>query len=158
MKFIHTMKIFAGTLLCLSLLSQVANSQTYSFKNYGAENNIPSGFIYTIVQSDDGFLWVGTGNGLARFDGYNFYPVQFPDSSQLRIITSGLKDKSGTLWFGCNDGSVYRSNKNSLIEIKLSNEKAISALAEGPDGLIINSPSQKTIYWNRLYLPVSKNY
>ena len=146
MKFIHTMKIFAGTLLCLSLLSQVANSQTYSFKNYGAENNIPSGFIYTIVQSDDGFLWVGTGNGLARFDGYNFYPVQFPDSSQLRIITSGLKDKNGTLWFGCNDGSVYRSNKNSLIEIKLSNEKAISAFAEGPDGLIYVIPQGKAIF------------
>ncbi len=146
MKFIHTMKIFAGTLLCLYLFSQVAYSQTYSFKNYGAENNIPSGFIYTIEQSADGFLWVGTGNGLARFDGYNFYPVQFPDSSQLRIITSSLKDKSGTLWFGCNDGSVYRSNKNSLIEIKLSNEKAISTLAEGPDGLIYVIPQGKAIF------------
>ena len=107
MKFIHNMKIFIGTLLCLFLFSQVSNSQTYSFKNYGAENNIPSGFIYTIDQSDDGFLWVGTGNGLARFDGYNFYQVQFPDSSQLRYTTSSLKDKNGTLWFGCNDGSVY---------------------------------------------------
>jgi ligand-binding sensor domain-containing protein len=143
MKFKYTMKIFAGTLLCLSLFSQVANSQTYSFKNYGAEDNIPNGFIYTIEQSDDGFLWVGTGNGLVRFDGYNFYPVQFPDSSQLRIITSSLKDKKGTLWFGCNDGSLYRSDKNFLIEIKLSNEKEISALAEGPDGLIYVIPQGK---------------
>ena len=63
-----------------------------------------NGFIYTIDQSDDGFLWVGTGNGLDRFDGYNFFHVQFPDSSQLRFTTSSLKDKNGTLWFGCNDG------------------------------------------------------
>ena len=146
MKFIYTMKIFTGTILCLSLLTQVANRQTYSFRNYGAENNIPNGFIYTINQSDDGFLWVGTGNGLSRFDGYNFYPVQFPDSSQLRIITAGLKDKNGTLWFGCNDGSVYRSDKNSLIEIKLSSEKAISALAEGTDGLIYVIPQGKAIF------------
>ena len=146
MKFIHTMKIFAGTLLCLSLFSQVTNSQTYSFKNYGAENNIPNSSVYTIDQSDDGFLWVGTGSGLARFDGYNFYNIQFPDSSLLRYTTSSLKDKNGTLWFGCNDGSIYYSNKNALVQVKLSIEKSISDLAEGPDGLIYVVPQGTAIF------------
>ncbi len=111
MKLISNMKVFIGTIVFLLFICQISNSQTYSFKNYGTENNIPNGFIYTIDQSGDGFLWVGTGNGLARFDGYNFYRVQFPDSSQLRYTTASLKDKSGTLWFGCNDGSVFYSRK-----------------------------------------------
>ena len=146
MKFIPDKKVVSGTVLCLFLFSQITDAQTYSFKNYGAENNIPSGFVYTVDQSEDGFLWVGTGNGLARFDGYTFFGVQFPDSSRLRIATSSLKDKNGTLWFGCNDGSVYYSRKNSLVQVNLPNEKIISQLAEGQDGLIYVVPQGKAIF------------
>jgi ligand-binding sensor domain-containing protein len=146
LKFLHNMKISVGIVLCLSLFSLVSTGQTYSYKNYGAENNIPNGFIYTINQSDDGFLWVGTGNGLTRFDGYNFFPIQFPDSSMLRYTTSCVKDKNGTLWFGCNDGTVYYSQKNTLVQIKLLNEKSISAIAEGSDGLIYVIPQGKAIF------------
>ncbi len=103
MKIVKSMRIVAGITVCIFLFSSFLSGQTYSFKNYGAENNIPSGFIYTLAQADDGFLWVGTGNGLSRFDGYNFYIVQFPDSSELRFAVASLKDRNGVLWFGCND-------------------------------------------------------
>jgi ligand-binding sensor domain-containing protein len=146
MKLISNMKVFIGTIVFLLFICQISNSQTYSFKTYGTENNIPNGFIYTIDQSGDGFLWVGTGNGLARFDGYNFYRVQFPDSSQLRYSTTSLRDKSGTLWFGCNDGSVFYSRKNSLVQVNLPNEKSVSDLVEGPDGLIYVIPQGKAIF------------
>jgi ligand-binding sensor domain-containing protein/serine phosphatase RsbU (regulator of sigma subunit) len=140
------MKVFVGTIVFLLFICQILKSQTYSFKNYGAENNIPNGFIYTIDQSDDGFLWVGTGNGLARFDGYNFLRVPFPDSSQLRYTTTSLRSKNGTVWFGCNDGSVFYSRKSSLVQVKLPNEKAVSDLVEGPDGLIYVIPQGKAIF------------
>jgi len=146
MRLISNMKLFTGIVVSLFLFSQITYSQTYSFKNYGAENNIPDGFIYTIDQSNDGFLWVGTGSGPVRFDGYDFYKVQFPDSSLLRYTTSSLKDKNGTLWFGCNDGSVYYSQKNTLVPVNLSNEKIISDLEEGPDGLIYVIPQGKAIF------------
>jgi ligand-binding sensor domain-containing protein/serine phosphatase RsbU (regulator of sigma subunit) len=146
MKYVLNMKVFISTIWCLFLFSLISPGQTYSFKNYGAENNIPNGFIYTIDQSDDGFLWVGTGNGISRFDGYNFFNVQYPDSSLLRNTTSSLKDKYGKIWYGCNDGSVFYSNKNTLVKVNLSNEKSISDLAEGPDSLIYVIPQGKAIY------------
>jgi ligand-binding sensor domain-containing protein len=96
----------------LFLISSLTYGQTYSFRNYGSEKNIPSGFVYTLTQSDDGFLWVGTAAGLARFDGFNFFPVQYPDSSVTRYPAKSLKDKNGTLWFGCNDGVVYYVKEN----------------------------------------------
>ncbi len=112
-----------------------------------------SGFTYTINQSDEGFLWVSTGNGIFRFDGFNFFRVQYPDSSLLRIAYSSLKDKNGTLWFGCNDGTVYYSKENSLVQVKLPNEKSISDLAEGSDGLIYVIPQGKAIFSINPVLP-----
>jgi len=130
----------------LFLITCLTNGQTYSFRNYGAEKNIPSGFVYSLTQSDDGFLWVGTAAGIARFDGFDFFPVQYPDSSETRYPAKSLKDKNGTLWFGCNDGMVYYVKENKLITVNLSNEKSISELIQSPDGQILIIPQGGEIF------------
>ena len=142
-----TLKISNSIIGCLLLFSAVLNGQAYSFKNYSAESNIPSSFVYTINQSTDGFLWVGTVNGIFRFDGFNFFTVQYPDSVIGRYPTVSLKDKSGKLWFGCSDGSVFFVRDNRLIAVSLSNTKSISDLLEGPDGFVYIVPQQgKAVY------------
>jgi serine phosphatase RsbU (regulator of sigma subunit)/ligand-binding sensor domain-containing protein len=114
--------------------------------NYGIERNLPNGFVYTLNQSNDGFLWVGTATRITRFDGYNFYPVQYPDSATGRIPLKSLKDKHGTLWFGCNDGSVFYVKENKLISLSLTNTKSIIEMIEGPDGLIYIVPQGKAVF------------
>ena len=146
MRFNITLKILNSTIGCLFLFSSFLNGQTYSFMNYGIEKNIPNGFVYTINQSNDGFLWVGTANGLSRFDGYNFFHVQYPDSAAGRYPTKSLKDKKGTLWFGCSDGTVFYAKDNKLIMVPLSNSKSISELIEGPDGLIYVIPQGRAVF------------
>jgi len=146
MKFTILLKIFVSAIASLFLSSSSVIAQTYSYKNYGAEKNIPNGFVYTINQSKDGFLWVGTGMGLSRFDGYNFFKVQYPDSLSGRIPTISLKDKNGTLWFGCNDGSVYYLKKNVLVPVPISSSMSISDLIEGPDGTIYILPQSGALF------------
>ena len=146
MKFNSTLKIFNSAIGCLLLFTSLLNGQSYSFKNYGAENNIPDGFVYTLSQSNDGFLWVGTASGLSRFDGFSFFKVQYPDSISNRYPTAVIKDKTGTLWFGCSDGSVYYVRDNNLILVPISNSKSISELLQGPDGLIYIIPQGKAIF------------
>jgi len=145
MRFNSTLKIFCSAIGCLFLLAPILNGQTYSFKNYGAESSIPSGFVYTLTQSKDGFLWTGTANGIARFDGYNFYNVPYPDSTTNRYPTAAIADKNGTLWFGCSDGSVYYVNENALIPIAVTNSKSVSELVEGPDGFIYVIPQGQPV-------------
>jgi ligand-binding sensor domain-containing protein/serine phosphatase RsbU (regulator of sigma subunit) len=145
-RFNSYLKIFSSTIGCLFLFSAILNCQIYSFKNYGAESNIPNGFVYTLNQSENGFLWVGTGNGIARFDGFDFFNVQYPDSSVGRIPNVSLQDKNGTLWFGCSDGSVFYSKENSLVAVPLSNSKSISDLLEGPDGRVYIIPQGKAVF------------
>jgi ligand-binding sensor domain-containing protein/serine phosphatase RsbU (regulator of sigma subunit) len=113
---------------------------------YGTDRGIPSGFVYTINQSNNGFLWVGTSDGLSRFDGYDFYPVQYPDSLSGRYPTKSLKDKQGTLWFGFSDGAVMYVSQNKLFSVPILNTKSIIELIEGPDGLIYIIPQGSAIF------------
>ena len=146
MRFKKNFKVLISTAGFLFLFSNIVNCQTYSFINYGIERNIPNGFVYTINQSNDGFLWVGTANGLTRFDGYNFFNVQYPDSTDSRVPTTSLKDKNGRLWFGYSDGAVMYAVENKLKMVSLQNTKSISEIIEGPNGLIYIIPQGKAIY------------
>ncbi|MCJ7446902.1 MAG: SpoIIE family protein phosphatase [Bacteroidales bacterium] len=146
MRFVSKKKIFYSTIGCLFLFSVLTNGQTYRFKNYGTDSKIPDRFIYTLNQDNNGFLWVGTGAGLARFDGFDFYEVFFPDSAAGRYPTVSLKDKNGTIWYGCNDGSVYYTEEGNLKTLSLSNTRSITDLLEGPDGFIYVIPQGNNIF------------
>lgn len=143
MRFISHLKIVCSTLLCLFMFSWVSG-QNYSFKTYGAED-IPNSFVYTVNQSDNGYLWVGTGGGLSHFDGFSFVSVAYPDSALRRYTTTSAKDKNGNLWFGCDDGTVFYTEGDTLVGIKTSNRQIISEIIAGDDGLIYIIPQGRTI-------------
>ena len=62
--------------------------------------------IYTIAQTPDGYLWLGTGSGLLRFDGVRAVPWTPPGSRDLSdtAIRSLLATRDGTLWIGTDAG------------------------------------------------------
>jgi len=135
-----------STIWCLFLFSAILNGQTLSFRTYDVERGIPNSFIYNLNQSDDGYLWVGMGNGIARFDGFEFFKVAYPDSASGRYATATFKDKSGRIWYGCSDGKVYYVKGRSLVEVQLSNSKSISDIISGPEEMIYVIPQGNSIY------------
>ncbi len=139
-------KILFSTIWCLILFPVLLTGQIYRFINYGADKNIPNGFVYTLNQDENGFLWVGTGNGIAKFDGFEFHQITFPDSAAGRYPTSSLKDKSGTLWFGCNDGTVFYTRQGNLMPLEVSNNRAITSIIESPDGSVCIIPQGGSIF------------
>lgn len=82
------------------------------------EKGLPNSSVTAIAQTPDGYLWVGTYNGLARFDGERFvkyYPDNTPALKHARIrrlVTS----PDGTLWVSAYDGSLtsYRDGRFEL--------------------------------------------
>jgi len=135
-----------SVLWCLGLFSETLTAQTFSFRNYGAERNIPNLFIYTINQTDDGYLWLGMGNGIARFDGFDFFMSTFPDSITGRYPVSSLKDETGTLWYGCSDGTVFYVKNRKLIQVEILNTNSISAVIQGPEGKVFVIPQRGDIF------------
>lgn len=75
------------------------------------ENGLPQNTVQAIVQTRDGFLWLGTEAGLVRFDGVNFAVF---DEHSTPALPSGdirclLATKDGSLWIGTGDGLARMS-------------------------------------------------
>ena len=142
--FISTKKGLYSTILYLLFSSVTLIGQTYRFRNYNADNGLPNKFVYSINQDNKGFIWVGTGSGLARFDGIDFYNVPFPDSISTPYPVVTVKDKSGTLWFGFSDGSLFYSVNESIAKVDGVNAQKINDLFSASDGFIyVVSENQK---------------
>jgi signal transduction histidine kinase/ligand-binding sensor domain-containing protein len=78
-----------------------------AFEKYGVAEGLPEEFVSSIVQDDEGFIWLTTQNGLVKYDGYNFRVYRGVSdkrdstSIQLKGGNGGLiKAKDGTLWIG----------------------------------------------------------
>ena len=85
-----------------------AEPADYLVDGWDTENNLPSSTVTSIAQTPDGYLWVGTYNGLARFDGARFVtfdPVNQPELTQTRVEGLFL-DANGTLWINTFRGGL----------------------------------------------------
>ena len=92
--------------------------------------------VYPLAQTSDGYLWIGTQNGVVRFDGERFVPLDSLTSTALsdRFIVSLLGARDGSLWIGTNAGvSRWRDGELTI----LSNARhSAAALTEDPAGHI----------------------
>jgi signal transduction histidine kinase len=92
--------------------------------------------IWALAQGRDGFLYLGTGAGLYRFDGITFEPViprvgRFPS----RNITALFADPDGSLWIGHFDGLVSHLQNGRLSSFGQPNA-VVEQFARGSDGTI----------------------
>jgi hypothetical protein len=82
------------------------------------EEGLPNSSVTAITQTPDGYLWVGTYDGLARFDGERFtkfYPENTPGLRNARIRRLAVTGDA-TLWISAHDGSItaYRQGNFTL--------------------------------------------
>ena len=80
----------------------------YFLRTWQVESGLPQNKVTAIVQTHDGYLWLGTYNGLARFDGVHFTVFDDNNTPQLRSsrITSLCEAQDGTLWIGDESGQI----------------------------------------------------
>src|SRR5437588_309064 len=73
-------------------------------------DGLPQGSIQAMIQTRDGYLWVGTRDGLARFDGVKFTVFHTENSPGLESndIRALHEDRLGQLWIGTFNGGVSR--------------------------------------------------
>jgi len=89
-------------------LSLSAQPENWELRNYTIRDGLPSNSVNCFAKDKAGFLWIGTDQGLCRFDGYAFTYILLPSGekhvlSKIKIL-SLLKDNNGILWAGTSEG------------------------------------------------------
>lgn len=97
-----------GLVLLISL--SVGASDRVRFKTWNTENGLPQNTVNTIAQTPDGYLWLATFDGLARFDGSRFKIFKKSNTPALPMnrISSLRVDSAGRLW-------IWTEDPNTLV-------------------------------------------
>jgi ligand-binding sensor domain-containing protein/signal transduction histidine kinase len=76
------------------------------------ESGLPQNTVHSIAQTRDGYIWVGTEEGLARFDGVKFTIFDKQNTPELKsnYIRALLADRFGALWIGTAEGLLRAQN------------------------------------------------
>jgi ligand-binding sensor domain-containing protein/signal transduction histidine kinase len=91
------------------LIAPVLVAQTkLSFSRYGIEQGLSQSNPFCITQDKRGFIWIGTQDGLNKFDGYNFTIFRPTPKNALSDghIQALYEDKQGILWIGTHNGGL----------------------------------------------------
>lgn len=120
MKLVIHKARYRQILLILALFMMIPSPKTYSqqyrFMEYGLNDGLPQPYVYTINQDASGYLWIGTGDGLARFDGKTFQVFTTSDSLSDIFITTSHTNKSG-VWFGHMNGGVTLFDGRKFVKV-----------------------------------------
>ena len=92
-------------LFLLILIGTPCPGQMIKVVQVGTGDDLPQPYVYSLNQDKDGFLWIGTGAGLVRYDGLDFKLYTTADSLCDDFITCSCEGPGG-LWFGHMNGGI----------------------------------------------------
>lgn len=109
---------FAAILFYILSLIAITNSFPQSrYNHYSAKDGLSQLNVRSILQDKQGFIWVGTWDGLNRFDGYRFKVYQHDPTDSSSIANNNVfilnADKQDRLWILFPDGRVNIYNKRT---------------------------------------------
>jgi len=138
-------------IICFILLFSTfaaAQSDVVNFRHYGVADGLSDNNIRCLYFDSHGFLWIGTNEGLNRFDGEEFFHYKKGSGERFslsgNVITDVIEDEETNLWIATRDGGICHLNRNSgeVFVPKLYNDSLrvfislVNSLCIGNDGLL----------------------
>ncbi len=116
-------------------------ARDYIVTQWTTEDGLPQNSVTGIIQSTDGFLWIGTFGGLVRFDGVNLdvFDISNTPAMPSNRINSLSAGAGGTVWIGFAGGTVVRYSDGRFRRVHESSRSlggAVFAVLEGEAGEI----------------------
>jgi len=110
-----------------------AGDNPFELQRISTDQGLSEGSVAAILQDYQGFLWIGTGNGLNLFDGYSFRVFKHrpsdPDSLSDNHIQSLLEEKAGGVWIGTFQGLNLFDRKSGRFQRFLHDPDNLASLS-----------------------------
>jgi ligand-binding sensor domain-containing protein/signal transduction histidine kinase len=102
------------------------------------DNGLPQNSVMRVVESKDGYLWVGTQNGIGRFDGVRFTVFDKSNTPALRdnYVSDLVEDRKGTLWIATSHGGLTSFQDGRFAHVDGIGDRAALTLAADADGSV----------------------
>ena len=104
-------KLLVWLMFFISASVLTVEAQNYFFDNYSIKQGLSEQKVYKLFQDSKDYVWLGTANGLSRFDGKKFENFTSHDNLAPGGVKCIIEDSLGYIWFGhVNGGGVSRYN------------------------------------------------
>jgi len=132
-------------------VTSVFGQSEIRFRNYTISDGLSQSSVTCIVQDDLNSFWIGTQDGLNRYDGKSFeiFTSSETEGLESEYIRCAEKDKSGNLWFGTNNGLTkydLKAESFTTFTYKKSVALQIEDIAIGKNGMIWVASAETGIY------------
>jgi len=124
----------------------------YRYDHWGTRDGLPQGSVEALVQTSDGYLWLGTQEGLARWNGERFTVFDRTNTPALRHnrVVALHEDRAGTLWIGTEGGGLTRRAGRSFSTFTtdqgLPNDR-VREIVEDPAGRLWVGTDEGLVPW-----------
>jgi len=108
--------IFITVIVLLSSINS-STAQSYQFSKYSIEQGLPQQYIYSLNQDNKGFIWIGTGDGISKFDGIEFINYTTKEGLAENFISCSAQRQKDIIWLGHNKGGISRIVDGKIIAI-----------------------------------------
>jgi signal transduction histidine kinase/ligand-binding sensor domain-containing protein len=135
--------------VCSALNTKLLISQ-YQKQHWQMEDGLPHNYVFTIQRAPDGYLLVGTDEGLTKFDGMQFAPYDLDPSIKLskKWILSMLIGRDGSIWVGTFDGNLYQWRAGKIVT-RFNEGSSIFDITEDSRGRVWASTRNGIVRFNQ---------
>jgi signal transduction histidine kinase/streptogramin lyase len=139
--------------------SGMAGETPFMFRSWQQEQGLPENYVRALAQTRDRYIWVGTDEGVSRFDGVSFFSLGPQEGFQGGPMQVLYGDSHGALWIGSVNGGLSRWQAGKLTKFVAGDglpSDSVTALAEDGNGnLWVGTQSGLVIYQNGRLMPLS---
>ena len=102
-----------------------------AYRRFSSSEGLPGATVNALAQDKDGFVYAGTDNGLAQFDGHAWHKVVLPQNNETSVVLKLLALDDNSIWIGTDNAGLYRYAQGAITAVALpvgASETDIEAL------------------------------
>jgi ligand-binding sensor domain-containing protein/signal transduction histidine kinase len=128
----------------------IAGRSDYDVRLWQMEEGLPNNTVQAITQTRDGYLWIGTREGLARFDGINFQKIELLPGQPPPSVSCLHQSRNGDLWAGTDRSGLFRLSATGIERIPKPDGRLdfdVRNMVEAGDGGLWVTSSKEAFIW-----------